>query len=229
MGDIMHLRARTQTVIERPIARGDGLLIESVGDETVVYDLGTKEAHCLKPLAAAVFTYADGKNTAAEIAELTSYRLDRAVTPAEVADAIAQLGTTGLLETPLLVHDGISRRDALRRMAAVAGVAGATPLIISIMAPAAALAGASQIPTGCSGCGQNKDCLSGHCCQSVAGKSCSETCCVGADNSCHLVGSTCTVVLSGQGCPCKCGAAGCAPTPDGTCCPPGSDICCSTV
>jgi hypothetical protein len=219
-------------VIERPVARGEGLLVEAVGDETVIYDLGTKEAHCLKPLAAAVFMYADGQNTAAEIAELAAYRLGSPVSEADTSDALTQLGGAGLLDGPLVVQDGVSRRDALRRMATVAGVAAAAPLITSIVAPSVALAGASKIPAGCTGCGQNKDCASNHCCQTVAGKSCNESCCVGTDNSCHLTSSgsvnTCTVQLSG-GCPCVCGTSGCSPTPDGTCCPQGSSVCCTTT
>jgi hypothetical protein len=226
------MRARKQIVVNHPVARDQGLLIETVADETVIYDLETKQAHCLKALAAAAFAYADGKNTTAEIAELASYRLGHAVTETEVADAISQLGDCGLLDTSLVIHNGshgISRRDAVKRIGAVAGAVAAAPLITSIIAPTAAMAGNSVIPTGCTGCGQNKDCASNHCCQTVSGKQCNETCCVGQDNSCHLttVGTvnTCTVSLSG--CPCVCGSPGCSPTPDGTCCPAGSTVCCT--
>jgi hypothetical protein len=85
------VRVRKQTAIARPIARTEGLLIESVGEETVVYDLDTKEAHCLKALAATVFMYADGARTAADIAELSSYRLETSVSDADVKDAVKQL------------------------------------------------------------------------------------------------------------------------------------------
>jgi hypothetical protein len=220
------MRSRKQIVVSHPAARDQGLLIESVGDETVIYDLETKQAHCLKALAAAAFTYADGKNTAADIAELASYRLGQPVTEAEVEDAISQLGDCGLLDTALVIHDGLSRREAVKRIGAIAGAVAAAPLITSIIAPTAAMAGNSVIPTGCTGCGQNKDCASNHCCQTVAGKQCLFSCCVGQDNSCHIsTAGDCTVQLAG--CPCLCGAPGCSPTPDGTCCPPGSTVCCT--
>ena len=91
-------RVRKQTAITRPVARAEGLLVESVGEETVVYDLDTKEAHCLKSLAAAVFMYADGTKTASDIAELAAYRMGTPVTEAEVKDAFAQLESCALLD-----------------------------------------------------------------------------------------------------------------------------------
>ena len=79
------MRVGKQSAIARPVARAEGLIVESVGEETVVYDVNTKEAHCLKPLAAAVFSYANGSNTTADIAELVAYRLGTPVTEADVA------------------------------------------------------------------------------------------------------------------------------------------------
>ena len=69
----------------------EGLLVETLGDETVIYDLESKEAHCLKELAAVAFAYADGINSSADIAELAGYRLGRPVTEDEVGDSLAQL------------------------------------------------------------------------------------------------------------------------------------------
>ena len=213
-------------MVRRPVVRSQGLLIESVGDETVIYDKETKEAHCLKPFASVIFAHADGTNTVAELAELATAELNAAYTENDVHQALGQLEASRLLDVPLLVQSGISRRQMVRRIGwAGAAVVGASPLITSIVAPTAAIAGASQIPAGCTGCSQNKDCQSGHCCQSVAGKSCNQTCCVGADNSCHISGSSCTVQLSG--CPCICGAPGCG-LPAGQCCPAGTTVCCTT-
>jgi hypothetical protein len=133
------------TVITRPLARSGRLVVETVGDEAVIFDLDTRTSHALKPLAAAVFAYADGKNTAAEIAELASYRLATTVTEAEVASAITQLDEKALLDSPQLELEdsrgGISRRDALKAFAAVG--AGAV-LISSVAAPAALAATSAQ-------------------------------------------------------------------------------------
>ncbi|HEX3801318.1 MAG TPA: hypothetical protein VHV75_00615 [Solirubrobacteraceae bacterium] len=124
--------ASKQTVITRPVARSERVLVETVGNETVIYDQDTQVAHALKPLAAAVHMYANGDNTAAEIAELASYRLETPVTEAEVAEAITQLSELNLLDTPELGRNGFSRRDALK----VFGAVGAgTVLVSSVAAP----------------------------------------------------------------------------------------------
>ena len=158
------MRVRKQTSIARPIARAEGLLIESVGEETVVYDTEAKEAHCLKSLAAAVFMYADGTKTASDIAELAAYRMGTPVTEAEVNDAFAQLDSCALLDQgPVVVHksNGMSRRDVLKRFGVVAGVAAATPLIATVSASAAP--GDSKIPTGgCCGSTRTDTCTGGN-------------------------------------------------------------------
>jgi hypothetical protein len=132
------MASNKQTVIARPTARSEELLIQHVDSETVAYDERTKTAHALRPLAAAVFMYADGNNTVEEIAELASYRLDQAVTSAEVSEAVDQLDACDLLDTPGgTLSGGISRRTALKTLAA----AGAgTMLVSSIAAPFASAA-----------------------------------------------------------------------------------------
>jgi hypothetical protein len=226
------MRSR-KIAISFPAARTDGLLVEGVGDETVIYDLQSKQAHCLKPLASFVFTHADGKTSADDLARLAGEGLGQSVGSAEIQEAIAQLEDCALLDTPLVVHDGLSRRELVRKAGyAGAGAAFAAPLISSIVAPTAAMA-ASGIATGCSGCTKNSDCISKHCCQSNAGKQCSQGCCVGSNNSCHFcscVGTNCqcTVTPAEAGipqCPCICGQPGCTPP----CCPTINERCCTTT
>ena len=127
------MASNKHTVITRPSARTAELLVQHVESETVVFDERTKTAHALRPLAAAVFMYADGDKTIEEIAELASYRLATEVSDAEVGEAVAQLEESGLLEEPTgLLSQGISRRTALKTFAA----AGAgTMLVSSIVAP----------------------------------------------------------------------------------------------
>jgi hypothetical protein len=203
------VRVRKQTAITRPVARAEGLLVESVGDETVIYDLDTKEAHCLKSLAAAVFMYADGNRTASDIAELAAYRMGTPVTESEVNDAFAQLETRALLDAgPVVVRNGISRRDAIKKFGVVAGVATVTPLIATVSASAAP--GDSLIPTG--GCcgdsstgdtctGGNPTCQSGHCCQNLdaSAKQCNSCKCVGDKNDCST--DQCDQTADTTGCP----------------------------
>jgi hypothetical protein len=226
------MRSR-KTAIAFPAARPDGLLIEQVGKETVVYDVEAKEAHCLKGLASVVFGHADGKTSAEDLAAIAEKELGEPITFANVQDAISQLEACALLDTPLLARDGLSRRQLVQKAGYIGAAATvASPLITSIMTPATALATNSSIPTGCAGCGQNKDCASNHCCQGVPGKQCNQGCCVGANNSCHFCGCVsgscnCTVTPSdiGTPCPCICGQPGCSPP----CCPSLALRCCENV
>jgi hypothetical protein len=203
-----------------PPARSEDLLVELVGEETVIYDLTSKEAHCLKPLAGLVFAAADGRATHDELAERATKELGHPVSGAEVGEAIEQLTDRSLLDVPLAIRDGLSRRQVMRRTAFAGAAAFAAPLITSIVAPTAAMA-ASGIPTGCTGCGKNSDCLSNHCCQSNAGKQCRQSCCVGANNSCHTTNCVGTV--------CDCTVEVAAPGCNDIVCPSGSTKCCTSV
>jgi hypothetical protein len=188
---------KNQTRINYPLARDENVVVESVGDETVIYDLDTHVAHALKPLAAAVYLYADGKNTVAEIAELASYRLATTISESDAEDALAQLDAISMLSSPLLdVHSGMSRRTALKTFAAT----GASTMLVLSVATAAASAcvyctsipgytsgiphpGLGNIacstqafstsdtgPGGCSYCSQTSDCHSdGVCCCTPCG------------------------------------------------------------
>jgi hypothetical protein len=132
-----------QIVISHPLARSEQLLVEPVGDETVIFDQRTHVAHALKPLAASVYMYADGSNSVAEIAEFAAYRLGSAVSEADVRDAIAQLVELSLIEAP--EPSGVSRRTALKVFAATG--AGAA-LITSVSASAAMAATTGQTALG---------------------------------------------------------------------------------
>jgi hypothetical protein len=204
--------------IKRPVAREDGLLVEQVGDETVIYDSESKDAHCLSPLGAIVFENCDGETTIDDIVVRASEKLGEPVDEPRVIEALVELQERDLLAVP--PGDGLSRRHMLRKSAMVAGAVAAAPIITSIAAPTAAMA-ITGIPPGCGGCGKNSDCTSNHCCQSNAGKSCSQGCCVGSNNSCHVctVGgtTTCTVTPTDIGGPCP------------TSCPGGLPVCCVDV
>lgn len=212
-----------------PPARRDGLLVETLGDETVIYDLESKEAHCLKELAAVAFAYVDGTNSSADIAELASYRLGRPVTEVEIDDSLAQLQERVLLSAPPREQrDGLSRREALRTFAA----AGAgTVLITTVAAPlAAATTGGStckalgstdkpscfqgSAPTsssdfyGCKPCSTSTDCGSGYTC-----------CCVHCDDQ-STYGSCCqSVCVAGHTCSGKNGYGSFQSLVSGTFCP----------
>jgi hypothetical protein len=185
--------AKQQTTISYPLARSENVVVESVGDETVIYDVESHVAHALMPLAAAVYAYADGKNTAAEIAELAAYRLDTTVTEADVLDAVAQLEAISMLSSPVLdVNTGLSRRQALKTFAA----AGAGSMLVLSVATSAASASAtctsvpsnangtctknamgSAGPGGCNLCAENSQCGSDQVCCCTPCDGASTACC----------------------------------------------------
>lgn len=125
-------------------ARADGLVTERVGDELVVYDSQTSEAHCLHPLAAAVFTAADGHSSPAAIAANVSAQLGDRFEVEHIEMALAELEDRGLVSVP--VASGISRRSFMQRSAAVGGVAFAGTMITSVVAPA--YGQAASLPQG---------------------------------------------------------------------------------
>ncbi len=126
-----------------PVARRDGLLVEHIEGETVVYDVERKEAHALSPLASAVFADADGRRTPAELAGLASERVGHPVGEEQVGDALAELERSALLEAPA---GGFSRRSLVRRGAVVAAI----PLVTSIAMPSVALAASCMVGIDCS-------------------------------------------------------------------------------
>lgn len=140
-----------------PVARDEGLLVEHVGDEIVVYDGETKEAHCLSPLAATVFAHCDGRTDLDGLARVASEELGEPISPSRVDDALAQLGECDLMEPRAPRQVGVSRREMIRRTAAVGGGVASLSLITTVMAPIAH-AGASAT------CGTKGSQLSVLCC-----------------------------------------------------------------
>ena len=59
-----------------PLARSEGLLVEELGDETLVYDRESHEAHCLNRSAALVWRHCDGTTTVADMVSLLQQELD---------------------------------------------------------------------------------------------------------------------------------------------------------
>jgi hypothetical protein len=126
-----------------PEARTDGLLIEAVGDELVIFDSVSNEAHALTPLAAQVFAAADGSSSTDELAVLVSAKLGQRYVVADVDAALDELRARDLLVGA--APGGMSRRRLLQ----VGGVAAAGALVTTALAPAyaAASSGCVNQPT----------------------------------------------------------------------------------
>ncbi len=135
-----------------PRARTQGLLIETVHDETLVYDAERDEVHCLDARAAAVWHCCDGHTTIEEIATRT------ALSTADAASTVRAMAARHLLEPAT----GVSRRDVLRTVTiGAAAVAAGAPVIKSIVAPTAAQAASCQ-GSGAM-CSSSSQCCSGLC------------------------------------------------------------------
>jgi hypothetical protein len=124
-----------------PRAREDGLVIEAIGDELLVYDTAVSRAHSLNASAAAVFQACDGTRSVGQIA--TECGLDE-----ELAElALADLVRFGLVADHAGTAQGVSRRAVIRRLAVTGAALGVgVPAIRSITAPTAAMAAASTAP-----------------------------------------------------------------------------------
>lgn len=132
-----------------PVAREDGLLVERIGAETVIYDVERKEAHCLTPLATAVFAHCDGRRSISEIAELVAAELGDLTDVEMVKDALAQLEKRELLIVP---SRRFSRREVVGKTAALTGAVMTVPLVASVPVAQA---------VGCGGvCNTSSECTS---------------------------------------------------------------------
>ncbi|MBI4639864.1 MAG: PqqD family protein [Candidatus Tectomicrobia bacterium] len=156
-----------------PHAREDGLVVQELPDETVVYDLKRHRAHCLNQTAALVWRHCDGQTTVAEIALLMQSELKIPVDEEMVWLAMNQLGRAHLLRErmgPPVHAMPYSRRELIRKLARIGGISVLLPVVTSIIAPtavqAAATCTANCLATDCTPCnppGCNKVCLSGKC------------------------------------------------------------------
>lgn len=174
-----------------PKARTEGLIINELTDEVLVYDLRRDKAHCLNPTAAAVWRLCDGQSTAAQIAgrllsEPGADRGPQASSSLRVVDAtgphgdhqrpkavsevdeqlvwlaLEQLGRDHLLEERMRWPAAIPRMSRREAIGRLGiGAAIAVPLVISLTAPMPAQAG-TCLAKG-SSCGTGSQCCSKAC------------------------------------------------------------------
>jgi hypothetical protein len=148
--------------IANPIARKQGLVIQELPDEVLVYDRDRDRAHCLNQTAAFVWQRCNGTNTTAQIAQTLGQEFDCAVDEKIVWLALDQLGRNHLLEkkpiTPATLM-GMNRRAMVRALGLAAVVA--VPLVTSIVAPSPAQAASCGAPG--SPCSTGSQCCSTIC------------------------------------------------------------------
>jgi|SRR5690606_32842524 len=125
-----------------PIARKEGLVVQEVPGELLVYDLDSDEAHCLNETAAIVWNACDGKTSVSDIAAVVAATSKGDATDDLVWLALDQLNERNLLEEEIAPKFiGESRRDALKKIGL--GTMIALPIIASLTAPKSVLAATS--------------------------------------------------------------------------------------
>jgi hypothetical protein len=99
-----------------PRARRDALLLQTVGDQLVLYDQNRRRLHVLSRSAAMLWQYCDGERDVSQLAELVGRELGTAADNAVVELALQQLEEAGLLAVRTDVTrrpNSVSRREML--------------------------------------------------------------------------------------------------------------------
>ncbi|MGH8067684.1 MAG: PqqD family protein [Candidatus Entotheonellia bacterium] len=150
-----------------PLARHEGLVVQKLADEVLVYDLERHLAHCLNPTAAAIWELCDGRTSVVQMVARIHASGQAAVDVETLRYGLRQLAKSRLLEDGLPEGMGLSRRQLLRRAGVVAAIG--LPVVASVLAPTAAEAGTCV--------GLNGNCASLPCC---VGCACISGMCMGA-------------------------------------------------
>ncbi|HEV7375046.1 MAG TPA: PqqD family protein [Pyrinomonadaceae bacterium] len=131
-----------------PRARKEGLLVQELPNEVLVYDLERHKAHCLNPTAALIWKHCDGRTTVSDMVRLLENSLETSVDEDVVWCALNQLEKDHLLGDKVAWPVGmepISRRTLIRRVGMAAVL---LPLITTIAAPTAQAGTSNCVPQG---------------------------------------------------------------------------------
>lgn len=122
-----------------PVARNEGLVIQEMPDEVLVYDLEDNKAFCLNPTAAEIWKSCDGIKTVAEIASDLNGGRDQATNEDVVWLALEQLKEKNLLKNEVsLSLAGQSRREMIKKVGLATAIA--LPVIAMLSFPGQTLA-----------------------------------------------------------------------------------------
>ena len=135
---------------KKPVSRKEGLVVQDLNGEVLVYDLNTHKAHCLNETSALVWNACDGTRDLGELREYASAKMNSSVTDDLIWLAIDQLKKEDLLiDAPdtKTYFAGMSRRQVIKRIGV--GTAIAIPIVTGLVAPPAAHA--ASCGTACQG------------------------------------------------------------------------------
>lgn len=126
-----------------PRARQDGLMVEGVGEELVVYDQKRHRAHRLNRSSAWIWRHCDGETSVAQLAALLAAELALPADEKVIRLALKQLERAHLLRDPLPSARGgvrVSRRAAVRTLGTAGALSLLLPMVSSITVPTPAMA-----------------------------------------------------------------------------------------
>jgi hypothetical protein len=110
----------------KPCARADGIVVQALPDEVLVYDLEWHKAYCLNHTAALVWKHCDGQTCVTEMSHFLEREMHTPVPEDAVWLALRQLGEARLLaeQPPTPGGQGkVLRREVMRRLGWGAAVA----------------------------------------------------------------------------------------------------------
>jgi hypothetical protein len=182
-------KRRAETPLPR--ARKNGLVIQDLPGELLIYDLNRHQAYCLNRTAALIWRSCDGRQTVEEMAQALEKEIGYPVSERLVWFALKRLERSRLLEERLelpVFKERMTRRELTRKLGFAVAL---MPLITSIIAPTAvqaATCGAIGSP-----CTTNAQCCS--------------TLCVSGSCMCIANQSDCNPAQPQQCCSGRCGSA----------------------
>ena len=152
-----------------PKARKNDLSITTIGDETVVFDRLSNKASCLNAVTTTVWQACDGDSDDVKLLNALRNAGFQDVSEETVWVALDQLNQAELLDSSfniadVLPHD-LSRREMLRSLGKVAGVALPVLSTVAIQPPLAAASGGQPGDS----CTLPSDCISGVCTGGLCG------------------------------------------------------------
>jgi hypothetical protein len=143
-----------------PRARSAGLVVETLADDTLVYDLDSHTAHCLNRTATLVWRRCDGHTALSAMAAIVGREVGIAASERLVCTGVKQLHRARLLEdVPPAAMRGpdYARREVIRALGLTGAAALLVPFVESIVAPVPAEAGScitlveclTRVPPSC--------------------------------------------------------------------------------
>jgi len=160
----------------KPKRRKQGVAVQTLADEVLVYDLERHRAHCLNQAAAVVWRHCDGKTSVPQMARILQRELDAPADRELVRYAIDRLARAHLLEGPP-ASARYTRRDFMGRLKKL-GLAASVmlPVVSSIVAPAPAHALSCVQEGQCGAAGNCTPCYVGALNQCAAKRCCNGKC-----------------------------------------------------